>query len=426
MRTATVADAVIFTSRPELSKLASSCLKMKSVSNVMTPSGASECSEALANYTRALLVIDWDLGSEQVAQVLAANRSKAEAVGRPILLVASEVSEALIATAAEYNVTQIFTEKLSAQSLGARLGSLMISESLPNETKKSLSEAAEARQKGDLKGALTALQKVLAKNPTNFRLKSDVAETLLMLGETEKSLKILEGVDQAKPPYLRGLHLQGRALMKLGRADEAIAMFEKANLFNPNDVDRLCDLGDALLSSDRSKDAAAAFEKALSIDSSSRKAQLGRGKCQLLDGHVNDALAILREAAGDTEIASLFNTAAVLNMRRGRHEQGMSLYQQALKALGKDERIQARLYFNMGLGYRRWGKKDKAQQCFEQSTKLDPTFTKAREHMLETAASALPDKTVVNDSNQDLGGVIDFNKNLSILDDEDLEEGLYD
>jgi tetratricopeptide (TPR) repeat protein len=346
------------------------------------------------------------------------------------MLVASAVEDKVIATAAEYQVTQIFTEAITLKNLGGRLTSMLIADSTPNDIKKALQAVVEARADGKHKEALNILQKTLKNHPTHLRLKCEAAETLMALGEWDKAYTLVSGLEKAQPPYLRAIHLLGRCLMKQGKMTEAVRTMESANLFNPKDSDRLIDIGNAFLQLDRIKEAEAQFDAALAVDPDLKPAKVGKGSAKLLDGKVNEALGILREVAGDLELASLFNTTAILNARRGRHEAGQSLYLAGLKALGKDERLQARLHFNMGIGYKRWGKPEKALPCFETAVRLDPAFARARELLAEARGENKPprDKIVAPTERPSVGAsLVDLSAMDAPLDEDDLmEESLFD
>jgi tetratricopeptide (TPR) repeat protein len=451
MRSSGIADAIIFTRRDEVARFALDNFKIKGVSNILTPEDPDKAIDAVTRFSKALLVIDWQYGEAEVVRVLAAHRKKNAGTPRPVLLIADEVSESLVATAAEYGVTQIFTEDVSFKNLGGRIASMLISESLPDELRKVIGDATTARESGDLKGAAQLLQKALGKHPQNLRLRCEAAEVLMRLDQWDKAAQLLDGLEQTKPPYLRAVHLMGRCQMKLGKFAEAVKSFETANLFNPHDADRMVDLGHAFLSLDRTKEADLHFDKALKLEPRSHEARVGKGKCKLMDGHVNDALSLMRDVAGDLELASVFNTCAVMNMRRGRFDAGMELYRSALKAIGKNPRIQARLHFNLGIGWRRKSEPQKALQAFETARKLDPAYAKAKEQ-LETLAAAQRAVTgrptpvpgdagdagdrshgakapstaaspgVADDMFQRLGAEPDLDSLL----DENLEEGLYD
>lgn len=430
MHSSTLSDVIIFSARAEVVKLASDHLKMKGVSNIVVPETADECVDALNRFHKALLIVDWDMAPVAVVKVLAHNRKRYAITGRPLLIIASAVSEKLVATAAEYAVSQIFTEQLTLKNLGARLGHLILAEGMADDVRKTLHEVSDKRLGGDHKSALQLLQKTLGKHPTNLRIKCEAAETLLAMGETDKAIALLAGMDKAKPPYLRGMHLYGRACMKLGRFEDALDIMERANLYNPHDAARLVDIGQALLNVDRIGDASKKFDAALDADDDLHEAHVGKAQVELMEGRVNEALAILKEVSGDLEMASVFNTCAVLNMRHGRHEAGMSLYQAALRSLGKEARLQARLYFNMGIGFRRWTKKDKALECFETAQRLDPTFKKAATQIAAIKNPAAPKTKGKGDlpgAREEVGsGLLDMNTDLASLLDDDLEENLFD
>lgn len=433
-----LADVIIYSRRPDVIKAASEHLKMKGVSNILIPATPDEAVEALGRVPKALLVIDWELGQDIVARVLGVNRRRFAADSRPIMLIAGQVEDKVIATAAEYQVTQIFTEAITLKNLGSRLTNLIIAENAPSDMKRTMTAVAEARKDGNHREALNQLQKALQKNPTHIRLKCEAAETLMALGEWDKAFALLSGLERIQPPNLRAIHLLGRCLMKQGKMAEAVRTLESASLFNPKDAERLVDIGNAFLQMDRIPEAESHFLAAAGIDPEFKPAKIGRGTTKLMDGQVNDALSILREVASDLELASLFNTTAILNARRGRHEAGMSLYQSGLKALGKDERLQARLYFNMGIGYRRWGKSEKAVACFEMATKLDPQFAKAKQSLAEARSGTAPkqrpqprEKQAAEAPKQERAAVgstlIDLGAMDQPFDDDDLfEESLFD
>jgi tetratricopeptide (TPR) repeat protein len=166
--------------------------------------------------------------------------------------------------------------------------------------------------------------------------------------------------------------------MRKGDFEAAIALLERAKIINPLNVDRLIDLGNAFLSNGQVDEAMEEFKEAKALDPENKEASVGESKCLLMNGEVNEALMLLKTISGPREMASIFNTAAVLSMRGEKFEKAMSLYKSALAALGKDRPLAARLHFNVGLGYRRWQKFDKAIAHLKKSLELDPTYEKAK------------------------------------------------
>jgi len=121
--------------------------------------------------------------------------------------------------------------------------------------------------------------------------------------------------------------------------------------------------------------------------------------------------------------------------------------------LGKNPKLQARLYFNMGLGYRRWGKKTRAIESLQACARLDPNFKKASlaiaaikdvktelpspfgQEIMESATPTggskkgskgldKPEPLSILESEGSFG-LEDFTSNLDSLLDDNLEESLF-
>ena len=396
MQSAHLSDVIILSSSAELIKGTSDHLKSKGATNITVHTRLDEAKEALTRFPRALLIADWDLGPEIVVPLLATNYGSKTGPLRSVLLAATQVSEALVAAAAEYSVSQIYADERTLKNLGPRLTALIMVEALSDDVKDGLAQAKEWSVNGDAKRGLPLLQDLLKKHPQNLRLKAETADLLIQLGRPEEGLKLLTGMDRTKPPYPRGVHLMGRALMRLGKFEEALQALEKASLFNPHDTSRLVEIGLAYLQVDEPQQAEARFDAALSLDPEVRDAKLGKSQCRIMEGDINEALEILREISGDVEKASLFNTCAVINIRQGRVQDALKLYAAALKAISNAPTVQARICFNIGLAYRRSGDKTHAKQAFEKSLALDPSFSKPKAQLaalspdLRAVKSAVP------------------------------------
>ena len=87
---------------------------------------------------------------------------------------------------------------------------------------------------------------------------------------------------------------------------------------------------------------------------------------------------LIKGSTSEREVASIFNLAAIMNIREKNYEQGINLYQVAVNSISNDNAIAARLYFNAGLGFKRWDKFENARRCLEKSRELDPTFAKSQ------------------------------------------------
>lgn len=387
-----LAAAVVHSKRKDLVALLGTELKALGAASVIEPKNKDDCVEKLIKDPTAILCVDWELGSEEVNQVLGAVKGHFKIETRPILMVINEIEANVISTAAEYAVSQMHAGPLAAETLRDCLKALIAEDEDTKSLKEVLVQVAVARGKGDWAIATPMLMELYDKNPGNERIALELAENLIYEGTWDHAEQIIQPYLAAEPPNIRALHLMGRCYMSKGKFDDAIKLLEKAKIVNPHNVDRLIDLGEAFLNNNQVDEAMANFREASTLDEDSKQAKFGQGKCMLMNGEVNEALGLLKSMSGPREMASIFNTAAVLSMHHGSFEKGMQLYRSALAALGRNDKIGSRLMFNMGLGFRRWKKEDKALACFAKSLEMDPTYVKAAKHkeLAEKALGAAP------------------------------------
>lgn len=390
---------IIRTPRKEVSDLVKSVTNPLGTFKSAEAANVGDCIDELVKDASAMLVVDWQLGSQEVNQILGAIRRHFKVEVRSILLIIDEITPEIVATAIEYGVSQIHSGPLTGETMGSCLKVLIDEAQHSNPIRDTLLQVAVAREKGNWTFVTPVLQNLLDQNPGNTRVAMELAENLIVEKNWDDALSILAPLVATEIPHIRALHLMGRCYLGQGKADEAIKTLSKAKLFNPDNLDRLIDLGHAFMANDQPSEAKAEFNQVLSIDSEYSDAIKGKGQAMLMSGEVNEGLALLKVTSGNREIASVFNTAAILTVRHQHFDKGRDLYIAALKALGSDTTIASRLFYNLGLAYLKWSKPEKAQAAFDRSFKLDPTFSKVQKHvdtLKETpiAAEAPPTTTL--------------------------------
>ena len=237
------------------------------------------------------------------------------------------------------------------------------------------------RAKSDWPGATQILNQLHTKFPDNTRIMVELAENHLETDNWQDAEVMLNKALGIAPKYARAKHLLARCFLKRGDPDEAIECLKDAQLISPYNVNRLVEMGNLLLELSRPGEAKKAFDKILSFAPDSKKGTTGKSTSMLALGEVNEALGLLREAASARELAAVFNTSAILAIRKGEYAAGLNLYQVAMNALGDRPKVLARLLFNMGLGYHKWDKLNESLMCFQRAIKLDPNYTDAAHNM---------------------------------------------
>lgn len=428
---------LIFSSRMDLRDAMRAALKKAKMPDceIKAISFFEQFFEEMEQDDRALLVLDWEAGEESVLEILNKAQSTFTTETRPILLLAKQTSEKLVAIGYEYHVSRVYCGEISMDKLKELFESMGQDEAVNSPLRSVISGVNQKRNLGDWAGANKILEEIRSKVPDNPMVLTELAENKLQNDCWNEALTLLEPIAHLEPPYIRALHILGRCYMKLGKFEKASEVFKKAKITNPFNVDRLVLLGQCLLQEDKVDEARQNFDEASQFQPESREAQAGISSCMLLEGEINEALALMKNMSNNRELAAIFNSSAILAMRRGDYSHGMKLYDSAMGAIKGDVKVKARLYFNKGIGYCRWHRESEAITCFERAWKSDLDFEKAKRNYLSLAkklgvvvnvAQEVPDQLAPNpapesgDQLADMDETIDGSLNLDLSGASDL------
>lgn len=373
-----IESAIVLVKDKKLQGNLVSVLKEAGIGSVSTTEKTNKCLKEMAEDTEALLVLDWKIGKKNFVKVLEANKGRGRISVRPVFAIVPEMTNEIISTCYEYAIGRLYEVKDAADELKPLVDDFLRIINDFAKSREELTKVARSREKGDWNGANKILMGLIRQDPYNPRLASELAENLIHEGQWTQAEELIQPYTNLKPPFLRALHIYSRCLMRHGQYSQAVKLLEQAKVVNPHNVERLVDLGNALIRTDRIPEATRNFTQALEHDGKNRDATAGLGTCHLMLGEVNEALDLMSHTSSPREIASIFNTSAILSVRRSRYDKGMSLYRKALNIIDRDNKVSARLVFNMGIGYKRQDKLDQARECFQHAVKLDPSYTRAR------------------------------------------------
>lgn len=378
MNIASLEVAIVYVCRASIRPVVRQELKAAGINNLVPVETPESCIQALAQMPHALLVVDWDHGPKIVNNVLRAAQSTFKTDTRPIFLIAAQVSMEVIAVGTEYNVSRLLTGEISRSVIHEHVENIVREESDAASIRSLFLRVAEARARGELAQASQLLAELHARFPDNLRITCELADNLIQEDRWSEAHTILEQAKAHDQQSLRSQHLIARCLMKMGRDQDAAAILERCKLINPFNIERLLDLGHALLRLGEIRTAARNFEEVLELDGTNTDAMKGTAQCRLAEGDVNEALVLLRQLSGPQELASIFNNAAILSIRQGRFDAGLTLYKTALGAVGKKDRLVSRLLFNLGIALTKNQRMAEALQCFERAVTHDRFFEKAQ------------------------------------------------
>lgn len=324
-----------------------------------------------------LLVIDWNLAEDNVVCLL--NKVQGSPREVAILIHTEKISGKAVSVGLEYSVDYVGNASEIPAEIKVGVVKAIDSYVKLSPIRNILGKINSFRKNGDFESAILILESTLEKAPKVARVELELAAVYVDSGLWRDAEPIAKRLSEVQPPNLRAQHLYARVLMKKGHYREAETLLNSCKLLNPYNAPRLVDLGRCILEQPgRSSEALEVFDQAIKLDPNLPEAKLGKSECLLAQGDIEDALELMKGCASPRELASVFNLAAILNIRDRKFNDGIGLYQVALKSIKNDNFASSRLYFNAALGFNRWERPEDALKCLKKSLELDPTFNRSK------------------------------------------------
>ena len=286
--------------------------------------------------------------------------------------------ENLDGLAAEFNISQIYLGDINKNGIKEKLEVLRDAEYIESEVRERYQAVTDTRNSEGWEKSRDLLLELVSKFPNDERLKLELSEHFFRLEQIDEAIKVLEPLASKEKPFVRALNLYGRCLLKNKQVDKASEVLQKASFINPNNVERLLNLGDAFIQAGKYRKAKDAYDQASKLAPENEESIKGAGKACLLDDDIHNALSYIKQLSDTREMASTFNTAAVLAIAENRFKQAMSLYKVAVDTIDEDFEILSKLAFNMALGFYRQKNLSYACLAFGIAYKLDENNAKAK------------------------------------------------
>jgi DNA-binding response OmpR family regulator len=159
------------------------------------------------------------------------------------------------------------------------------------------------------------------------------------------------------------LNLLAKSLMKLGDFENAFRLLEKANTLAPHNIERICKMAEICVDLGSAKEAEAYLNEAKSIDSNCILVSETEASMAISMGNTERAANAMKNLESLQRIVAYTNNKAIAQIRNGRFERGIKLYETALQSLPEPWSIlHDTISFNMALAYIRLVQYDKAQE----------------------------------------------------------------
>jgi len=310
------------------------------------------------------VVLDWKLPSISGLTIFNRLRQHASYKQVPIMVVSGFLEKGDFRLLGEFTCTALL-EKPFGQAKFSEIVTSLQNECAWNSKNNSVINSLKSTIKDNPKKASNSIKKLLKEAPNPVPLGVMAARKFDNLGQTEIAVEILNGILKSSKDCISAINELAKIYLRKKEYDKAVATFHKANKLSPSNIERICLMGEAELNLKDSKAAKGYFNQALEIDCDNVVAKSG----VIISKNLADAIESPNGIGLLHSFASILNTIGIGMVKRGNYAEGIEQYEAAVPFL-HSKHDSARLAFNLGLGYLRWGQTDNALTWFKRSTKI--------------------------------------------------------
>lgn len=294
----------------------------------------------------------------------------------PFLMITGEVSEDIVAAAAESEVDAYLLKPFKISSLESRLRAIILHRYHPSWGESLFRKASNLLVEGQAFNALEVLHK-LAQPPfcKQAKVLNLMGECYLDLGDHNEAAACFHQALELNPKYLKGYQNLAAMMESQGNLAAAREHLEEARKLSPLNPERLYRLGKLCLKQGDPQEAKKYLKESWHIGLHVPDNQRSEAAEAFLAAGLEQAAEELFLQAIDASPrdAHLYNRLGVSLRRQQKHQQALESYQKALKLDPDNEKV----HFNLGVLYFDLGIKDKALRAFRKAVSLRPGFTEA-------------------------------------------------
>ena len=334
------------------------------ISDVATFENATDALEAVKSRRFDFIVSDWKLQGMSGLTFFNRLRALPEYRNTPLMVVSGFVNKDDFRLLQEFPCTSL-VEKPFTKVIFQKCVDSLVAESIWYGQNKTLIDAVLQAVKFDGKKAEQLIREIAKKAPNPIPLAVLAAKRLIKNDMLEPAKNILQMIVEKDDRCVPALSELGKIMHMQGEHLAALDCLRAASKLSPHNIRRLCLLGEVELNLNDPETARIFFAKAIVIDPDSEVAYAGLVVADNMDKFV----PLSSGSDVPRNFASLMNTMGITLVRSGQFSKGIEQYQSALYFLENNE-DNAKVAFNLGLGFLRWGKPKDALPWFRKSEQL--------------------------------------------------------
>lgn len=352
-----------------------------SVSKILTTAGVRKVSafdnpkDAWENARKnkyQLIILDWNL--PQIGGVGLFNRFRQHNLysKAPIVVITGFLDKKNLAILEEFPLSRTLQKPFNQNELIKEIDSLLKEVKWIKDQESQLQVLINS-VKQKIPGAFQELKKMVH-DSGNHKMHVMAGTIFRQNGLFEEAEEMLKSALQKKETSIMAVNELGKLYLETGNLKASKIFLKKANEINMDNIERLCNLGSISLEEMDFDKADKYFKDAMNVDHEDEKVTSGKRVLDNITGYLEHATSV------PDNLSSLLNTIGISLVKSKDIKKGIAHYNAAMMQVRSNE-VKARLAFNIGYAHKRDRNEVEANQWFEKSLTLDPTYDKAKQFL---------------------------------------------
>ena len=322
------------------------------------------------------IITDWQMPGLSGVGLFNKIKSSSRYSRTPVLIISGFIEKKDFALLEDYPLSSLLEKPFTRPLLQTALEDLLKENIWFEKNEDTISEILIFLQE-DPKQATERMLEALRGSPDPIGFGVLLGRRLREMQFHQSAKTVLTWVIKKAPRSIMAMTECARVFKETGNLKEALEILDITNNISPENIERLCLTGEINLELSQPETAKEVFDKVLDIDAENEVAKAGTTISENLGDHLlhNNSLDLPNSFAG------VLNLLAIEKVRNGKYGDGLEQYESALVFV-KDPTVAAKLKFNRGLGFLKWGKKDLALEEFRASAELGGIeFQRSKEYV---------------------------------------------